>query len=153
MRRGRISSLKVEIRIIDVRLFAFPSAGEAREGERERERERGAGSIKMLQERAGACKISIALRVNAPRPERDGYITVDGYHGNCPPARFPRSLHPPGLYFKACMYDKSKCIGALSHAEKEIRLRERSYRKFYPVLAVFAKYKKEKDVIKRENSP
>jgi len=40
MRRGRISSLKVEIRIIDVRLFAFPSAGEAREGERERERER-----------------------------------------------------------------------------------------------------------------
>lgn len=37
-------------------------------------------SATKMQGHAGKHKISIVLRVNAVWPERDGYITVDGYH-------------------------------------------------------------------------
>lgn len=103
-------------RVFDVRLFTSPSRAE--------------WALKCYRS-TEACrkhKISIAPRVNAARPERDGCITVGGYHGNCPPARFPRSLHPPpGSYFDTQMYDKSKCIGdTFSSGKRDTAVRARA---------------------------
>lgn len=73
-----------------------------------------------MQGHVGNTKFPSVPRVNAVRPERDGYITVDNYHGNCPPAWFPRSLHPPvAISTRRCMINRS--------ASRHFLIRRRRY--------------------------